>query len=681
MVSALSVAGLSFGCQDRSRLEAISQALFVPLAEGELNRFEQRLAHLKRSGASGDALIVATQWLYLLNCHPIPQLTAPSAPLWRALHASLYLEESRGSDDLGHLRGPLSPSGGGLKLSPQLLPPDLWMSWPKDVEGWPDELPASVELPRRCQGASGRVAFDPSSGVTLPSVVAQRLGKAQATPTRPEHAPQALKLMSTLGELLLPQAAIARAELWRSSARLGWALEVLKSLNELPQLQSSLISSWRWWLNYDVALSLTLASGVSPGWPPAESAPLAARALYRLACQRWLELATAPPALGRGARLIHAQSGLMSGLCLEQSGEPQGALERWAELPLGVLDVNGEALLAYHRLRLLSQLGRWAEAITMRAALPSPRSKLYPAFVYALGLAHQNAGDQAGLMALSTEVFRDRSWRRDPFLRGLFYLFVRSLTGYDFESRVIELLEDLGPRVETYERVRVFAEVSLDEAQPAQARDAATWLLGRRVRGAERYRLYRLLAHAALLKLDRASFSAALAEISGLKSESLKAIPKGRRGGFFKDRDAALTRLLQRLLPMVAEWPKGPTRSAWLELLISEVQLFLRTRPESRSRAELTELYRAGKGMLSPRSRLAYAEQIGRKSPESLVLGRVRVQAANVSPFEPRELSLPLSSPWSLTLIPTGALNPITWALTWPPQSKDQSTQAQRARE
>jgi len=666
---ALLGATLLWSCSPWDRLDVVSRDLYLPLARQDLSSFEQRLAHLTRSGARGDALTVATQWLYLLTCHPIPSLETPKSPLWRALYATLYLEETRSPHELGHLTPLLQSSSQALNLDPKMLPPELWMTWPKDVEGWPDEAPQYLSLSRACQGATGRVQFDPESGVTLPSSVAQRVQKESPPP--PALTPQARHLLGLIRGALMPAQERDRQAFWRRGAQLGWGLVALDALEELDELgpksmAPTNLTAWRWWLEFDVARTLSLASGVALGWGPPPQASWAQRASFQLACSRWARVERLPaPTAGRGATTAHAQALLMSGLCHEERGEPHEALQLWRAPSIAQLDPDAVELVYYHRLRLLSDLGMWAEAVTMRAYLPPTSSRLYPAYTYALGRAHQNANDEAGLMALSTSVFRDRSWRRDPFLRGLFYLFVRALTRYDFESRVIELLEDLGPRFETYDRVLVFAEVSVDEAQPKQAKEASTWLLDHGSRGQRRFHLRSLLAHVALLELDERSFSKAIRQISGLGSASLKAIPRGRRGRFFKERDQALTSLLQRLLPVVAEWPMGRARTAWLELMLSEIQLFLRTRPESRSRTELTALYRAGKGMLDLRSRLAYAETIGKKEPTSLVLGQVRVQANNVSPFEPRDVTLRLQRPWSLTLLPTGPLSPLKWSLQW----------------
>ena len=234
-------------CSPWDQLEVVSQNLYRPLAERDLNAFEQRLAHLQRSGASGDALIVATQWLYLLTCHPIPLFEEPKSPLWRAIYASLYLEETRSADDLGQLTAYLKGDPSPLQLEPKMLPPELWMTWPKDVEGWPDEAPSHISLPRQCKGETGRKAFDPESGVTLPSTVAQRI-KIEQEP-RPQLPPKSRALLTQLTKLILPSNLKQRAALWRRAARLGWGLKTLSALEELSDQQAlpPLLRSWAWW--------------------------------------------------------------------------------------------------------------------------------------------------------------------------------------------------------------------------------------------------------------------------------------------------------------------------------------------------------------------------------------------------------------------------------------------------
>jgi hypothetical protein len=167
---------------------------------------------------------------------------------------------------------------------------------------------------------------------------------------------------------------------------------------------------------------------------------------------------------------------------------------------------------------------------------------------------------------------------------------------------------------------------------------------------------------------DEAGFVGALRELTGAADPALdQAVMQGRRGEFFKERDAALTELLRRLLPTIAEWgeEQAALQRRWLTLALEEIQALLRDRPESRSRAELTELYRVGRQMLDPRAALAYAERVGRDRAEALVLGRVRVEGVNLAPFEPRALRPPVGAPWALTLAPRPAPSPMEWALEW----------------
>jgi hypothetical protein len=658
-------------------LSASPARLFEPLASRDLSGFEQRLAHLKRYGARGDAVTVATLWLYLLTCHPLPHLPPPQAPLWRALYASLYLEESRDPERLGHLSTLLVEEG--LKNSPAGDRGE-WARWPQALEGWPDEAPDHLVVPRRCPGRALQRGFGPRDGFVMPaaslaSVWGERgdapagadeaRAQAQGSNTLQARPPWPLSLIS---DALSEE---ARARLWRDLAHLGWSRLTLESLEQVGAgAGAPLLDAWGWWVRYDAASLLSARSAVPPGWLPAGPLSLPHTLLYAEACVAWRDLAARPaPTAGRDREAAYATALLMFGLCEERAGRLEGALEAWARLPLSALDAESAHLTRYHTLRVLSDLGRYSAALALRERTPPPSSPLSAPFLYALGVAHERAGDSAGLMALSTEVFRDRSWRRDPFLRGLFYLFVRALTDFDFESRVIELLEDLGPRAETYERVFMFAEVSIDQGRPKQATEAARWLLGHHTRGVTRYRYHAILAHAALLSGDEAGFTAALRELTGLSDPALEgAVLQGRRGDFFKERDAALTELMSRALPTIAEWgeEQAALQRRWLTLALEELQALLRERPESRSRGELTELYRVGRQMLDPGAPLAYAERVGRERPESLVLGRVRVEGVNLAPFEPRAVRPPVGAPWALTLVPRGVNSPVDWALEWP---------------
>jgi hypothetical protein len=60
--------------------------------------------------------------------------------------------------------------------------------------------------------------------------------------------------------------------------------------------------------------------------------------------------------------------------------------------------------------------------------LPPSSSKMYAPFVYQLGQTFDRSGQEDRFLSFGMKIFRDKGWRKDPFLRALFYLFVRKLT-------------------------------------------------------------------------------------------------------------------------------------------------------------------------------------------------------------------------------------------------------------
>ena len=674
------------GCAPWGHLGALSERLFEPLGDRNLSAFEQRLAHLKRAGAEGDAMIIATQWIHLLTCHPLPPLPPPQAPLWNALHASLYLEALRDERHSGHWSEVFAQSG--LKLTPPQVDMSLWARWPKSEEGWPDERPIFLKV-NACRAID---QLDQRqlvwSGFPAPKSMMKALNVSERSPSSLDDAPssgaigpdQAEKRAEDSTSLHWPLNTFIQSlqrhlgdEGVLDTQRLFWLDRGLRSIGAIPVVDdpsvARLIRSWRWWLTYERAQVLTRRSTLSVGWPARSGASLGSLYLHHHACVLWASLFNDRAQLTEGRSISEATAkvALLSGLCLEGRGRLRAAIERWESIDEEAMEGEIISLTRYHRLRGLSQLGAWSRASAMGALLPSPRSPLYPPFAYALGEAMVNVGDHEALMALSTEIFRDHSWRRDPFFRGLFYLFVRGLTRYGFEERVIELLEDLGPRHETYERVFLFAQVALDEGQTQRAKDAAFWLLDHHENGRWWPRYFSILARVALLERSRDSFKRALRQVISVDEALFEALPRGRRGAFFEDQDRAMVELLRQILPQLAEWDDSerPRRRAWLNLILTEVQLLLRDRPETRARSALIELYRLGRQMLSKRDIRGYVERIGRPQTEALLLGLVRVNGVNLEPFEPRSVQARLISPWSLTLIPNGAFDPLRWGLSW----------------
>jgi hypothetical protein len=108
----------------------------------------------------------------------------------------------------------------------------------------------------------------------------------------------------------------------------------------------------------------------------------------------------------------------------------------------------------------------------------------------------------------------------------------------------------------------------------------------------------------------------------------LQAIPRARRARFFEHAYRELARILAQTMPMMAEWGDDEaaqaSRRSWLKLLVEEIQRFLRTAEETSARSQLVELYQLAGELLSDHPR-GYAERVGRKNGDPVLLGTVRV--------------------------------------------------------
>lgn len=638
--------------------------LFSPLAQGQVSDYEQGLAHLTIRGASGDAMRLAVHWLHTALCVPYAQKPQYDSPLWEALALGLRAENVRErSPSLEYLRSKRT-------LEPRSINQDQWATWPLaqgDREGWPDEWPAWIQLKDQCSSNSTLSAL--SKGASPKGSVSEQLHVAlwPLSLLAVKDKLGLYPLYEWYQHLLIDRALYALTQ-WQS-------IEVERSL-------SSNIRVWRWWLKREQAARLGRMSAIPLGWPlRVDSVTWSQSILFGESCSYWLDLyqesdliwETLPLEEREQFNTASAQVSLMSGLCQVSSGRSEDALKMWertVSLTRDGQDPITLSLARYHQLRMLIELGRYQDAVALRAVLPPVNSLLFPPFVFSLGEAMVYAGQEDALMALSTEIFRDRSWRADPFLRGLFYLFVRSLSRFSFEGRVIELLEDLGPRRTLYERVFLFAHVALDEGEEDNGRSATTWLLGHHDSARWRPRYHALSARAAILRRDRAAFVESLRLVSPSSGAILSAIHEGRRGAFFEQQDRALVELLRVEIPKIAGWESDTRiaerrRVAWLDLIAEEMQRFLRLRPETRSRKELISLYRSVRQNLPSSALRAYSEKIGRDEDLSVLIGHVKVSGVDLSHLEPRSISPDLSLAPSLTLLPHDHLDPRQWRLTW----------------
>lgn len=655
---ALSLMGALPACLTQTTFQA-NPHLFEPLGDQRLSDFEQRLTHLTMSGAVGDGMDLGVHWLYAITCTPHPPKKQPKHPLWRAMASGLALEVDRPqSPVLEPLRSTQTAGRQARKLDT-----GLWVTWPQtkdDKEGWPDELPIWLDVSDRCPYAlSDQERSEALWPLTFALPEDQDRSKNIALLYRLGLTEQTLAyLKQTFSEYLPPQ--------------------LTSEESALP----SLWIRWRWWLLFEKASLLTQLNGVASGWPiPEEGVSLGQALLYSEACLLWSELSLMGPEVVQQAplhqqqkmRAVWSQIDLMRGVCLEGQGEHEAALASWAN----AVDQGRDqeelitlSLARYHQLQTLIKLGRYEEAAQLKEILPDRRSPLFAPFAFSLGEAMSMAGQNEALMALSTDIFRDRSWRADPHLRGLFYLFVRALTRFEFEGRALELLEDLGPRRELFERVYLFAHVALDEAQLRAAEASTQWLLGHHDDARARPRYHALEARAAILKRDREGFKAALSRISPSQGPLVDAIHRGRRAAFFERQDQALAELLRSEIPRIAGWPTSTgqerkERLSWLDLIAGALQTFIRLRPETRAHQELIGLYRATRQSLSERQLRAYSELIGRDRLKSVLIGYVRVTGADLSEAEPRFYTISLHQPLALTLIPTQSPDPASWRLDW----------------
>ena len=638
-----------------------SEQLFTPLAEKRLSDFEQTLAHLTLFGVTGDAMHLGVQWLYASLCIPYDLTPTYESPLWKALAIGLSLESTVSASQA------LSPLQQVSKenLKAQGLSQADWAFWPQnkgDQEGWSDEHPAWLDLYSQCPKV-----FTPKSKVINTSLwpISLLSSNERIGPIKSLDFYRFMKLNRTRG--LLDKWMIGAESITQQSEG---------GSQDTTQIQ--IFKEWGWWLDHVQGVILGRYSGVEFGWPAQLNRMTWAQSqLYAESCSIWRRLYQESLALLMKSdphrrptlQKASAQVALLNGLCQLSIGENQAALEAWDYAVLSSQDDLAPVTLAlsrYHQLRLLIDLGRYNEAIKLRDVMPSPNSPLFSSYAFALGEAMSYAGQDEGLMGLCTEIFRDQSWRKDPFLRALFYLFVRGLTRFDFEARVLELLEDLGPRNELYERVFIFAHVALDEGREPTGRAATRWLLGHHESARWRPRYHALEARASILRLDQTGFKRALTMISPSSGAIVSAIHEGRRSAFFEVQDKALAELLRVEIPKIAGWANRRKISLeWLDLIAREMQVFLRLRPETKVHQELVSLYRSIKQNLPVAQLRAYSEKIGRKQSSSVLIGYVRINGVDLSHLEPREVSLRLSRPPSLTLIPQPSFDPSEWRLMW----------------
>ncbi|MEC9398403.1 MAG: hypothetical protein VX475_12315, partial [Myxococcota bacterium] len=334
--------------------------------------------------------------------------------------------------------------------------------------------------------------------------------------------------------------------------------------------------------------------------------------------------------------LVFYAANLDAGGALERSTR---AYERAFEIGVDKLNF-GNARSSY--LRALSKSARWQDALALKEPLPPLESPVYGAYVYRIGHALHKTGQTDAFMAHALATFRDKPYKADPFTRALYVRMLNILSEYPFDARILELLEDMGPRSTIFERVDEYTSVSLDRGQAANAAAASRWLLAKHLNANYHPKYWANLALSAFLEDDLESFEVYLARVVERPPELVEALGYNRRATFFASADAQLARVFREMLPVMAEWGDAPKaqalRKKWLEVIVKTSQEFVRQTPGSLARPALVELYRIASSLLEATDPRAYPERVGQDNPAPLVLGTVRVTDRDLDPYEPSYL-------------------------------------------
>lgn len=584
---------------------------FEHLRQGDVAAFDQRIKADVQSGAETDETAIGLAWLDFLSCEPIKgyELSEPGAT-WAV--ELLRVEEARRATYVISRRSEPArlvdlPYGRMAADEPLRWEPrasdgaggrDEAIIWPAEDEDWADELTAATEVERSCPGLLDRLLGRDDS--------TEEDGQEDAT-----NRPTSLELV------------------WPHYVRQFDALE--RANRAFDQLESPSNDARR----------VDLESRIY--------AYLVVDRFGRLAANRddfvVPETFTTQTfeALDRGTSSAQADA--------EKEGSPLGQTVATARYLLAVHAFEHDDLEASQKhlalarkasppelldwpIRHLEQWmmwreGDWAAIAETSDELPPTNHPDFGSYVYRRATALLRSGEPDRFLATITEAMADRSWSNDPYLEATWGAVLRFLADVPFDPRVAEVIENLGPRSGTYERMEELGRTALDLGRPAVADDVATWLLARD-RDARRHpRYHALRALADFLRDDRAGFTEDLRKITRRDPELLEALPASRQARFFEHADRELARIIAQTLPMMAEWGDDEgsreSRRAWLTLMVEEIQRFLRTAEETSARSQLVELYRLAGRLLADHPR-GYAERVGRDDSDDLILGTVQVE-------------------------------------------------------
>ncbi len=633
------------GCLPYSQASAPDGPRFDLLYNRQLAKFEHRI-DLENHTQTDAWTPVATAWIDFINCRPLAPNTSEQATLPSAVYDSLLLEQARRQRLLVRALITRQKSWGQNTFYAQFYTPGFFdranplhnadlIHWPAEHEAWADEVPSSSPTTSQCQ-------------TFQQELIETTLDQLTYSPENVYYPHFQQEILATENTLT---SAISLTELtpWTRQIRIHAAnlhAQAAKLTQDANKSQEHLQNALS---HLEILFSTTNPQENGHGQAPQD--------------QENSE--------------TNAQAMLLYAILLEQadrSDEAQRLLER-AE-SLGLTDANLWKA-RYLRLRIFTRAAQWKKAAAIATTLPPATDPTFSAYAYYATQAQDRAGFQDRALALAMAAFRDRPYEADPFLRALYLDNLRRIADYPFETRTLELLEDMGPRNQLFTRVEEFASIALDHGQPDNTAAAANWLLLNQPDARKHPHFNALLALSAFFTQDHAKFDQYITRITARSDALLEAIPEPRRPQFFAAADVELARVFRLMLPAMAEWgestPAANKRQKWLQTIVTQTQDLLRTSPESTARPALLELYRIASAMLQSHPR-GYTENVGDLEPTPLVLGTVHLSERELTQYEPA-IEPSFTPLFSLTLIPRDNIAPENWPNSFAPDKTDEEKQ------
>lgn len=642
------------GCVPAQPPESRPDAAFELLHERKLSAFERELAmerHLtgpdSRSRMSWNR--VGQAWLDLVNCTGLERADRPldfadwsagEEPVAKLAYATVVLEIRRQNEWALDTASRSSKTAFSEWFDRDFFDrepapiDDSLVRWPGEEESWKDEGLAPVAVESECStlderllappedddGEDGEDGEDGDIAPPEPDEVRQKWAAAQL---------DAAERVAELGAALPPEQARGNLALsiWRARVQ---GARVALDLGE-PERGVRLLT------------------------------PLSSKSDSHLSA-----------ATGELARMLFLRAKLRSAAGEDDDGDARDARRREAltdlrrALEIGLRPPNDERA-RYLALRLTTDAARWEEALEFAEPRPPRNSPLFEPFAYRVSLAARQSGAEDRFLRIAMETLAGSQSDESPFSSALYADTLALLAGYDFDARVVEMLEELGPASQIFRRVAQLSRVALEHGHVDNATAAADWLLARHHNHRYTPRYRGLLAIAAFMRDDEEDFREQVRAMTRRNPSVVEALGDGRQAEFFAHADRTFARLMGQMLPAMAEWGDDARaerrRQRWLEITIDETQRFLRNAERSEVHPELTELYGLASKLLEQHPR-GYAARVGSKEPTPLVLGTVHVGRGDLIAHEPT-ITPSLPEPYLLTLVPRTDLLAESWSFGW----------------